>query len=186
MRKTPLALGIVAVILGITLASLATIPVSRWTTITGYSSDSELALNQAFEIPPASNITRWVYLEADVNVTINSAVSVPGSNRSIGATIDFSINNGSPIIVQNKTLAPRVGSWTVPVSANYSLVFDNSYDSASKDVIIMLIKSWNEPHEYRVKLNTPLVDSSLLWVGLVSIGVGAGLLFYAIKKPIIS
>jgi hypothetical protein len=184
MRKTPLALGIVAVILGIALASLATIPVSRWTTFTVNEPDSELVLNDAFEIPPASNITRWVYLEAGVNVTINGAVSVPGSNRSIGATIDFSINNDSPVLLQNRTISPRVSSWTVPASANYSLVFDNSYDGASKDAIIMLQESWYGPHEYRVLVNRLLVDSRLLWVGLFSIGVGAGLLFYAIKKPI--
>lgn len=182
MRKTPLALGIVVVILGIALASLATIPVTRWTTFTRYSSDSELVLNEAFEIPSASVITRWVYLEAGVNVTINGAVSVPGSNRSIGAPIDFLINNDSPVIIQNRTVAPKLSSWTVPVSANYSLVFDNSFDDTSKDAIVMLQKSWYGPHEYNVKLNTPLVDSRMLWVGLVSIGVGAGLLVVGKKK----
>lgn len=182
MKKTLLALGIVAVILGITLASLSTIEVSRWTTFTVNRPDSELVLNEAFEIPPASIITRWVYLEAGVNVTINGAVSVPGSNRSIGSTIDFSVNNDSPVILQNRTVTPRVSSWAVPVSANYSLVFDNSYDGASKDAIIMLSKSSYGPHEYKVLVNTPLVNPRLVWVGLVSIGVGTGLLFFGIKK----
>jgi len=182
MKKALLVFGIILVIGGIALAGLSIISVSRWVTLTVDSPKSELTLNEAFEVSAATTTIYPLNLNENDNITINGAITKPGSNRTIGATIDFSINDNAQTYHSYDKTSNVTLRWTVPQSGNYSFVFDNSFDSASKDVIIMAMKNWHEPQQYTMLVNTPLVGYWFLWVGVVFCAVGVALVILGLHK----
>ena len=183
MKKALLAIGIIFLIAGVTLASLSRIPISHWDTFTiNNYPKSELALNEAFEIQAISSKTYTVNLSKNDELTINGAITQPGTNRSIGATIDFSIKDSSHTYHSYDKTANVTMCWTVPQSGNYSFIFDNHLDDASKDVIIIVMKSWCEPQQSSILVSTPLLSYWFLWMGVVLCVVGAVLMILAQKK----
>ena len=173
---------VMLLILVIALASLVSIPVPRWVTFAVDTPKSELTLNKAFEIQASDTATYTLNLNKDDNITITGAISQPETNRSIGAAIDFSINGSSQTYHSYDRTSNVTFRWTVPQSGNYSFVFDNSFDDASKDVIVMVMKNWHEPQEYSMLVNTPLVGYWLLWVGGVVCAVGVMLVIFRFRK----
>jgi len=182
MKKAILAFGIILLIAGIALASLSSIPVPRWVTFAVDTPKSELILNKAFEIQSSDTATYSLNLYKDDNITITGAISQPETNRSIGAAIDFSINDSSQTYHSYDKTSNVTFRWTVPKSGNYSFAFDNSFDNASKDVIVMVMKNWHEPQEYNMLVNTPLVGYWFLWVGVVVCAVGVMLVIFGFRK----
>jgi hypothetical protein len=184
MRKKVLALGIVSLIVGITLISLASIPLSsRWVAFYIYDSHkSELILNKSFEVTQA-NITNYqVHLDAGDNITITAAISKPGTNRNVGANIDFTLNAGTQTYLSFDRAPNITLSWTAPKSGNYSLNFDNSNDSSSKEVIVMVMKYWRETEHPMMLVNTPLIGYNYLWVGAAVCVVGVAIIILELLK----
>jgi hypothetical protein len=174
MKKALLVFGIILLITGITLASLSSVIVSHWENFTVDSPESELVLNKAFETRASSISTYTLNLNKDDNLTITGAISKPQSNRSIGAAIDFSINDSARIYLSYDRATNVTLRWTVPQDGNYSFTFDNTFDSAAKDIIVMVMKNWHEPQQYTMLVHTPLVSNPywFLWVGVVLLAVG--------------
>jgi hypothetical protein len=186
MKKALLAFGILLLIAGIALASLSSFPVSRWVTFAVDAPMLELTLNKAFEIQASNTTTYTLNLTKDDKLTITGAISQPETNRSIGARIDFSINDSSRTYHSYDKTSNVTFSWTVPQSGNYSFVFDNRFDNASKDVIVMVMKNWQEHSEYNMLVNTPLVGYWFLWVGVVVCAVGVALVILGLRKKLLS
>ncbi len=185
MRKNVLALGATILILGITLIGLASVPVSsRWVTLTFYNyPKSELIVNRNFEVVQDSVVNYSVYLDEGNKITINAAISKPGTNRTVGAKIDFTLNDDTQTYQSYDRTSNISLSWTVPKSGNYSLNFDNSGDSSSKEVIVMVMKSWRETVHPIMLVNTPLIDYSFVWIGVaVCVGGTAVVVLELCKK----
>jgi hypothetical protein len=187
MKRALLTICIITLITGTALASLSSISVSRWEHFTVDSPRSELVLNKAFETQASSISTFTLNLTKDDNLTITGAISKPQSNRSIGAAIDFSIKDSAQTYLKYDRATNVTLRWTVPQNGNYSLIFDNSFDNAAKDIIIMAMKNWHEPQQYTMLVHTPLMNNPywLLWAGVVLLAVGIiSAIFVFHKKPI--
>lgn len=182
MKKSLLAFGIVLLIAGSTLGSISSISIPRWDTFTVDTPRSELILNKAFEIQASSNTAYTLNLNKNDTLTITGAITEPESNRSIGAIIDFSINDSSKTYHSYDKTQNLTFLWTVPQAGNYSFVFDNRFDDSAKDVIIMVMKNWSEPEQYSIMVNTPLVNYWFLWVGVALIIVGIALAILWLAK----
>ncbi len=182
MEKLVVALGLILLIVGVVLISGSAIPVSKWSTIFVENPKSELVLNKTFEVPASSFTTNIVYLAQGDNVTMNGAITAVGSSRSVSKELDFSVKADSETVLSYYRTENVTLSWTAPRSANYSLVFDNSFDSEPKDVIIMVMKYWRQTDEYTVLQNTPLVPPGFLWIGIVVCLFGGGLTAFGVLK----
>lgn len=199
MKKSLLSFGVVLLIAGSLLVIISSISIPRWNTFTVDTPQSELILNKAFEIQASGKTEYTLNLNKNDNLTINGAITEPESNRSIGAIIDFSINDSSKTYHSYAETQNITFSWTVPQSGNYSFVFDNTFGDASKDVIVMVMNNWREPKQYSMLVNiplmntlftnnTPLVNYWFIWGGgaLILIGIALAILWFTKKRVTVS
>ncbi len=121
-------------------------------------------------------------LSKNDDLNINGVITQPQSNRSLGAKVDFWIkDNTTTYHFYSRT--PNVTlHWTVPQNGSYFFVFDNRFDSASKDVLIMATKSWHGPKQFTMLVNFPLLGYWALLVGAIVCAVGVTLITVKLLK----
>ena len=61
-------------------------------------------------------------------------------------------------------------------------VYENSFSSTSKDVIVQLTKEWIEPEHHSVTLNSPLIPFGFAVFGVVVVLFGVGLTVLGIVR----
>ena len=168
-------IGIVLLIAGSTLTSLAIIPLSsRWVTRTFYDfPKSELILNKSFEIAQGNITNCQVHLEAGDTITMNAASSKPGTNRNVDAKIDFTFSDDTQTYQSYNSSSNISLSWIASKSGNYNLNFDNSNDSSSKEVIVIAMRNWRETTYPTFLVDTPLIGYSFVWIGITICAIGA-------------
>lgn len=184
MDKTVLTIGIVLLIAGITLTSLAIIPLSsQWVTRTFYDfPKSEMILNKSFEVPQGNITSCQVHLEANDSLTMNAASLKPGTNRNSGAKIDFTFTDDTQTYQSYNRTANISISWIAPKSGNYSFNFDNSNGNSSKEVIVIAMRNWRETMHPIFLVNTPLIGPSFVLIGIVICAIGALVVTLALSR----
>lgn len=141
-----------------------------------------MILNKSFEVTQANITNCQAHLDAGDNITITAAISKPGTNRNVGANIDFTLNDGTQTYLSFDRAPNATLSWTAPKSGNYNLNFDNSNDSSSKEVIVMVMKYWRETEHPMMLVNTPLIGYNYLWVGAAVCVVGVAIIILELHK----
>jgi len=105
-------------------------------------------------------------------------------NTSANDLIDFSVNDGSQTYLSYTKIShlPYNFVWTVPNNANYSFVYDNSFSTTSKNVIVQLTKYWTEPEHHSLTLNSPLIPFAFAYVGGVAVVAEVGAIVFGVVK----
>ena len=184
MKKIIIALGVCILIVGILFVVLPFISIPRPFDFTVYVPKSQILLGEHFVVPP-SNVTHSIFLNAGDNVSMIVSVGTDGEiNASANDVIDFSVNDGSQTYLSYTKIShlPYNFVWTVPNSANYSFVYDNSFSTTSKNVIVQLTKYWTDPEHHSLTLNSPLIPSAFAYVGAVVVVAGVGAIVFGVVK----
>jgi hypothetical protein len=184
MHRKTLAVGILTIIIGVMLVSLASSPLSaHWKSINvSNSPKSELIVNRNFEVAQESIVKIQFHLEKGDNITVNAAISEPGTNRQVGAKIAFVLRDDTQVYESFGETGKVSLHWTAPNSGNYSLNFDNSKDSAAKEGIVMVTKYWRVTDHFVILVNTPLISHSFVWVGMFVCAGGAAIVILALRR----
>ena len=178
MRKSVVGIGVFLLILGVVLTVLPLIYVPQTTTEAYDDPKSSVVFDQPFDVPP-STITHIAYL--DENDTINIQFEVTSGGN---LDINFRLNDGSITYLDTTRITSMNETFTVPISANYNFVYDNSFSSfTSKGLDVSITKQWTEIAFRDVTEELPLLPFEVIYVGLVLTFVGVGVaIFGAIKK----
>ncbi len=180
-----LTLGILALAIGALLTALPFISIHRLLSFTVNDPKSQILLSEHFVVPPAT-VTHSVYLNENDNVSFIVSAHVVGElNTSANDVIDFLVRDGSQTYLSFTKISqlPYNFIWTVPKSANYSFVYDNSFSTFSKEIIVQLTRYWVEPESHQFIVNSPLIPFAYAYVGipLLLAGIGAAV-FWIVRK----
>jgi len=183
MKKTIIALGLAALIIGVMLIALPFVSIPVPFDFTTDLPKSQILLSEKFEVPPTT-VTHWVYLTEGDNVSMIVSPTKAGSlNSSADDIIDFSVNAGSQTYLSyNRTSGLHGFVWTVPKTTNYSFVYDNSFSTASKQVIVQLTKYWTETEHHSVTLVRPLIPFMFAYVGAVVVLGGIASIVFGTRR----
>ncbi len=167
------------------LTALPSISIPRLLAFTVKDPKSQILLSEHFVVPPAT-VTHSVYLNENDNVSFIVSARVVGElNTSANDVIDFFVKDGSQTYLSFTEISnlPYNFVWTVPKSANYSFVYDNSFSTFSKDVIVQLTKYWIEPESHQFIVKSPLIPFAYAYVGIPALLAGIGVaVFWIVRK----
>ena len=177
MKKTLVAIGVFALIVGVLLIALPFVYVPKTASESYQVPKSMVLIGESFVVPP-STITHTTYLNA--NDSLNIQVSVTsGGNRDV----DFSVNDGSTTVLSYSRATTVNKDWTVPLSSNYNFVYDNSFSwITSKDVSVQVTKQWTETAYRDVTTNSQLLPFEFAYLGVALALAGIGLTIFGMVK----
>jgi hypothetical protein len=186
MKKIIVGLGIFILIIGGLLFTLPFISIAKPLNFSVNVPKSQILLSENFAVPP-STVTHLIHLNAGDNVSMIvdvKSVSAPYADD----VLDFSVSEGSQTFLSYSKIShlPYHFMWTVPNSANYSFVYDNSFSTTSKNVIVQLSSEWSERENHTVILNKPIISFEFVYLGVALTFAGIGItLFWATKKEVL-
>jgi hypothetical protein len=182
MKRTIVGLGVLILIIGSLLFTLPFISIARPFNFSVNVPKSQILLGENFVVPP-STVTHLIHLNAGDNVSMIVVVKSV-SNPSAEDVLDFSVNDGSQTFLNYSKMShlPYRFMWTVPNSANYSFVFDNSFSTSSKNVIVQFTSQWIERENHTVTLNKPIIPFEFSYLGVVLALAGIGLTIFGVVK----
>ena len=134
-------------------------------------------------IDPATSMAKGVELTAGDSLNIQV-------NATSGKDINLFINSGVTGLVypfsgttqldfQNITTLNK--DWNVPISSQYSFVFNSTNLFSYKDVSIQVTKQWNE-HYRDITQNAQLLPFQVVYAGIVIALLGLAILIYGIRN----
>ena len=177
MKKTFVAVGVFALIVGVLLIALPFVYIPKTVSEPYQVPKSSSIISESFVVPP-STITHTTYLNQGDSLNIQ-VVCTSGANRDI----DFSVNDGSTTYLSYSRATTVNKDWTVPLSSNYNFVYDNSFSTfTSKDVTVDVTKHWTETAYRDVTTNNQLLPFEFAYLGVALALVGIGLTIYGIVK----
>jgi hypothetical protein len=190
MKKAIVGIGVFALIIGILLVALPFVYVPKTTSEAYQVPKSEVIVGAWMPlaaVAPATSMAKGADLTAGDSLNIQV-------NATSGKDINFYVNSGVTGLVypygssanelsyQNVTTINR--DWTVPVSSQYSFVFNSSSLFTYKDATILVTKLWNETAYRDVTQNVQLLPFELAYLGVVLVLGGIGItIFSIVKKP---
>jgi hypothetical protein len=188
MNKIIVDIGVFALIIGILLIALPFVYISKTT-------------SEAYQIPKSTVIVgAWMPLAAvapstsmakGADLTAGDSLNIQ-VNATSGKGINFYINSGVTGLVYpyggsateltylNVTALNR--DWTVPISSQYSFVFNSSNLFSYKDVSILVTKHWNDTAYRDVTQNVQLLPFEFAYLGVVLALGGIGFTVFGIVK----
>ncbi len=162
MKKALLAIGIIALILGVLLTAFTLVSFPK-TTSEAYQIPKSMVLIGCFgllmDVAPTSKVADGLSLNA--GDYLNIQVNVNSSKR-----IDFTVNNGSTTYLSYPNLTTVNINWTVPQNSSYNFVLISSSTFTSKDVHWQVTKQWSETAYRDVTQNVPLLPFQFFYLGL--------------------
>lgn len=177
MKKSLIAIGIFALILGILLITLTFVYVPKTFSEAYQVPKSMVLFGESFVVPP-STTTHTAYLNAGDSLNIQVTVT-SGGNRDI----DFSINDGASTYVSYSRTSSVNKEWTVPISSNYKFVYGNSFSIiTSKSVTVQVTKQWTDTAYRDVTQNYQMLQFEFAYLGVVATLAGIGLTIYGMVK----
>ncbi len=137
-------------------------------------------------VAPATSMAKGVELNAGDSLNIQV-------NATAGKGINFYVNSGVTSLVypyngtatklnyQNVTTLNK--DWAVPVSLQYSFVFNSTNLFSYKDVSIQVTKQWNDTAYRDITQNVQLLPFQVLYVSIVIALLGLAIVIYGVRNP---
>ena len=188
MNKALVALGVFACIIGILLTALPFVYIPTHRTQAYQIHQSEVIVGgwtPIAAIAPTTSMAKGAELTAGDSLNIQV-------NATSGMGINFFVNSGvtglvypysgtaTELTYQNVTTLNE--DWTVPVSSQYSFVFNSADPFSYKDVSIQVTKQWNDTAYRDVTQNVPLLPFQFFYLGLGIALSGLTIIVYGIRK----
>ena len=189
MNKALVTIGVFVFIIGILFTGLPFVYVPSHTT-------------QAYQIPKSMMIVGgWMPLAAvapansmakGVELTAGDSLNIQ-VNATSGKGINFYVNSGvtglvypysgtaTELTYENVTTLNK--DWTVPISSQYSFVFNSTNLFSYKDVSIQVTKQWNDTAYRDITQNAQLLPFQLFYVGIVIALLGLAIVIYGVRNP---
>jgi len=176
-KKTFIAIGIFALVIGIILITLPYVYVPKTISEAYQVPKTASIISESFVVPP-STITHTAYLNQGDSLNIQVTVT-SGGNRDV----DFSVNDGSTTYLSYSRATTVNKEWAVPLSSNYNFVYDNSFSwITSKDVTVQVTKQWTETAYRDVTTNSQLLPFEFAYLGVALALTGIGLTIFGVVK----
>ncbi len=189
MKKAIVGIGVFALIIGIVLVALPSVYVLK-TTSEPYQIPKSTVIVGAWmplaPVDPTTSMAKGAYLNA--GDTLNIQV-----NATSGKDIDFYVNSGVKGLVYpysgsaTELTYPNVTTinrdWIVPVSSQYSFVFNSSNLFSYKDATILVTKQWNDTAYRDVTQNVRFLPFQSAYVGVIVVLSGGAITVYGIITP---
>lgn len=176
MKKVIIGFGFFVLIIGVILIPMPFVYVLKIATESYQNPKSSVIISGSFVF---TNImtTRTTFLNTNDLLSIQVTVT-SGENKDI----DFSVNDGTITYLNHSRVATINEDWIVPLSSNYTFIFDNSYSPFTKEVTVQVTKHWNETAYRDVLTKNQLFPFEFTYLGIVLITVGSGLTIYGVVK----
>lgn len=177
MKKAIVGIGVFVLIIGVLLIALPFVYVPRTVTESYQVPRSSSIMDESFVVPP-STVTHTTYLIAGNSLNIQVIVT-SGGNRDI----NFYVNDGATTYLSYSRATTIDKDWTVPLSANYNFVCDNSFSIiTSKDVTLQVTKHWTETAYRDVIKNNQLLPFEVSYIGIMLILAGIGIIVLGVLR----
>lgn len=188
MKKIIIAIGVFALIIGILLIALPFVYIPSHTTQAYQIPKSEVIIG---EWRPIATVDPSVSMAKGANLTAGDSLNIQ-VNATSGKDINFYVNSGvtglvypysgtaTELTYQNVTTLNK--DWTVPVSSQYSFVFNSTNLFSYKDVSIQVTKQWNDTAYRDITQNVQLLPFQVVYAGIVVALSGLAILIYGIRN----
>jgi ribosomal protein L21E len=185
MNKALVTIGVFALIIGILLTALPFVYIPSHTTQAYQIPKSEVIVDgwtPIAAVAPATSMAKGIELTAGDSLNIQV-------NATAGKGINFYVNSGvtglvypysgtaTELTYQNVTTLNK--DWTVPVSSQYSFVFNSTNLFSYKDVSLLVTKQWSDTAYREVTQNVQLLPFQIFYLGLGLAFSGLAILVYA-------
>jgi hypothetical protein len=121
--------------------------------------------------------------ELDANESLNIQVNATASKR-IGFSVK-AVNDTTGEVLATYLFYPDLSTlnvdWIVPVASEYDFVFDSNNIFTYRDVTLIVTKQWTEIAYRDITTNYSLLPLEFVYLGVVLISAGVGLLVYFAK-----
>jgi hypothetical protein len=189
MNKALATIGVFAFIIGILLIALPFVYIPSHTTQAYQIPKSEVIVDgwtPIAAVAPATSMAKGVELTAGDSLNIQV-------NATSGKGINFYVNSGvtglvypysgtaTELTYQNVTTLNK--DWAVPVSLQYSFVFNSTNLFSYKDVSIQVTKQWNDTAYRDITQNAQLLPFQVIYAGIVIALLGVAIVIYGVRNP---
>ena len=188
MKKAIVCIGVFALIVGILLVALPFVYFSK-TTSEAYQVPKSMVIVGGWmplaAVAPANSMAKGAELTAGDSLNIQV-------NATLGKNINFYVNSGvsgfvypysgSAIELSYPNVTTINRDWIVPVSSQYSFVFNSSNLFSYKDVSIQVTKQWSEAAYRDVTQNVQLLPFEFGYIGVVLVLGGIGITVFGLVK----
>jgi hypothetical protein len=188
MKKSIVLTGFFSLIIGILLITLPFVSIPNNTTQAYQIPKSEVIVGgwtPLAAVAPATSMAKGVELTAgdslniQVNATFGKGINFYVNRGVIGLVYPYS-GTATELSYQNVTTVNK--GWTVPVSSQYSFVFNSSNLFSYKDVSVLVTKQWNETAYRDVTQKVQLLPFEAVYVGAVIFLCGLAITIFGVIK----
>jgi hypothetical protein len=190
MKRATMAIGVFVLIIGILLIILPFVYIPSHSSEAYQIPKSKVIVGgwmPLAPVAPATSMAKGAYLTAGDSLNIQV-------NATSGKAIDFYVNSGSTSLIYpydgsaTQLFYPNVTTiskdWIVPVSSQYSFVFNSSSLFTYKDATLLVTKQWNETAYRDVTQNVQLLPFEFAYLGVVLALGGIGITIFGIVKKL--
>ena len=173
-----MGIGVSFLILGILLIAFTFVNVPKIISEPYSVPKSTELIAENFVFASSSTVTHTIYLNAYDNLTIQLEVTSSGNDD-----INFEVENGSTTYVSYTGVSDVDTEWIVPMSSNYTFVYDNSFSSISKNVTVIVTNYYTDIAYRDVTVKSELLPFEFVYLGLALTVVGIDILIFGgVKK----
>lgn len=171
MNKTFVSAGIIILLIGAAITSLAIVNIPKTISEPYEAQKSSIILNETFAVGDFFWVIHTTHLEKQELVNIQVTVSEEGEGD-----LTFAVSqDGAEYIRQQGANFVYNKNWTAPYSADYDFRYSKTAPYGAKTVTELVTKFYTETANRDVTANYRLLPFEFLYLGIVLAAVGLGI-----------